>query len=84
MSGLCILDDIEEMMGDMFNQVFLPSLRWRTGERVAWALAVEVHEKGGKLYVRAELPGMNRKDVKVPVSENILPCLSERLRSGIR
>jgi HSP20 family protein len=43
-----------------------------------WAPAVEVSERGGKLVVRAELPGLSKKDVKVEVREDALVIQGER------
>lgn len=43
-----------------------------------FAPQVEVYERDGKLHVNADLPGMNKDDVKVEVSDNILTLEGER------
>lgn len=48
------------------------------GEIGAWAPAIEVKEKEGKLTVTAELPGVKTGDVKVHVDGNTLIVEGER------
>lgn len=45
---------------------------------VEWAPAIELFEKDGKLFVRAELPGLKKEDVKVEVTEEFLVLQGER------
>jgi HSP20 family protein len=44
----------------------------------AWAPPVEVSERGGLLVVRAELPGLDPKDVRVELREDALTIEGER------
>ena len=44
----------------------------------AWAPPVEVTERGGQLVIRAELPGLAKKDVRVEVREDALTIQGER------
>ena len=44
----------------------------------AWAPPVEVSERGGQLVVRAELPGLDKKDVRVEIREDALTIEGER------
>lgn len=44
----------------------------------AWMPPVEVIERGGKLVVRADLPGLSKDDVKVEVREDALCISGER------
>src|SRR5690242_6798104 len=39
------------------------------GETGAWAPAVEVRQRNGDLVIQAELPGLNKDDVKVEIAE---------------
>jgi len=70
-------------MDRMFEGFGLPSGRhfrpwgW-TGER-SWP-ELEILERNGKLMVRADLPGMNRDDVHVDVSEHSVTIEGERKR----
>jgi HSP20 family protein len=52
----------------------------RRGELAPWSPAVEVSERDGKLEIRADLPGLNEKDVKVEVTDEGLIIQGERKR----
>ena len=44
----------------------------------SWAPAVDVYEKDGNIVLKAELPGLDPKDVDVRVENNILTLRGER------
>ena len=46
--------------------------------RSMWSPQIEVHERDGKLQVSADLPGLNKDDVKVEVLDNQLNIEGER------
>jgi HSP20 family protein len=48
------------------------------GKGGAWSPAIDVFERDGKLTVHADLPGMNKDDVKVEVVDNQLVIHGER------
>lgn len=50
------------------------------GEMDLWTPAVEVFEREGNLIVRAELPGLNKEDVKVEMNDEGLVIQGERKR----
>jgi HSP20 family protein len=43
-----------------------------------WSPEIEVFERGNQLVVRADLPGLNREDVKVDIREDALIIQGER------
>ena len=43
-----------------------------------WTPIVELVEKDEKLYVRAELPGLTKEDVKIDVTDDLLTLQGER------
>jgi HSP20 family protein len=47
-------------------------------EPTFWIPTIEVFEKEGKFFVRAELPGLKKEDVKVELVENALIIKGER------
>ena len=49
-------------------------------ELATWAPPVEVRERDGNLVVHAELPGLNKEDVKVEVTNEGLVIQGERKR----
>jgi HSP20 family protein len=53
---------------------------WDDQEFGAWVPPVDVRERDGQLIVSAELPGMNKEDVKVEVTEEGLVIQGERKR----
>jgi HSP20 family protein len=56
----------------------LPSFEgFGIGEGV-WAPSVEVAERGGKLVIRADLPGLTKNDVKVEVRDDRICIQGER------
>lgn len=46
--------------------------------KAAWTPKIEVFERDGKLHVNAELPGMNKEDIKIDVLDNRLTIQGER------
>lgn len=76
---------LEDDMDRLFQQL------WGGGRRVArgrgseaaqmWVPAVEIFERGGKLHVHADLPGMKKEDVKLSVEADQLVLQGERRSS---
>ena len=68
---------------DRMNRVFDESARgvrgreedWTTG---TWAPAVDIYEQGTDLVLKAELPGVDPKDVDVHVENNVVTLKVER------
>lgn len=78
-----ISDDIEAF----FNEPGMGVARWPLGARLferthgGWMPAVEVEEHDGKLFFRADLPGMKREGIKVEIGEGVLTIEGERKES---
>jgi len=66
---------LTEEMDRMFTGNW-PGLR--ENEVGEWLPAVEVTERDGKILVRADLPGINKDDVKVELTDGILTIEGER------
>ena len=56
--------------------------RW-AGEEAAWSPAVEVRERNGNVEISAELPGMNKDDVKVECTEEGIHIEGEKKREQV-
>jgi HSP20 family protein len=57
----------------------------RRGEDVpAWRPVVDVQERDGQLQIRADLPGVNEKDVKISIENDTLIIQGERKREEER
>jgi HSP20 family protein len=64
-------------MSEEMDRMFSSS--WFGGER-GWAPAVEVSEREGNLVVCADLPGLEKDDVKVEVTDDSIVIQGERRR----
>jgi len=68
------LDEMERMMDEMLRT----SPFRRVDGEVAWAPALEVYEKDDQFFIKAEIPGMKKEDIKVTVTEDALSITGER------
>jgi len=70
------------MLQDRMNRLFDDAGRtWRTDEPAAtttWSPAVDIFETEGEIVVKAELPGMDRKDIALNLEKNVLTLRGER------
>ena len=71
---------IQDRMNRLFNEAFRGT---RTGDEDlglggSWAPAVDILEQNGNIVLKAELPGIDPKDVDVRVENNILTLRGER------
>jgi HSP20 family protein len=64
----------------IFREAFSPLFGERGGELStrAWALAVDIFETENSIVLKAELPGVEPKDVEVRVEDNTLYLKGER------
>jgi HSP20 family protein len=63
---------------DQLDRAFEGFGSWGQATAGDWAPPVEAFERDGKFVVRAELPGMDQKDVKVELAEEGLIIKGER------
>src|SRR5689334_9955496 len=70
------------MIQDRMNRLFEDAGRgWRTDDPAAtttWSPAVDIFETEGEIVVKAELPGMERKDIALHLEKNVLSLRGER------
>jgi HSP20 family protein len=70
------------MLHDRMNRLFDDAGRgWRADEPQAtttWSPAVDIFETEGEIVVKAELPGMERKDIALHLEKNVLTLKGER------
>ena len=71
------------LLQDRMNRLFEDAGRgaWRSEEPVAtttWSPAVDIFETDGDIVVKAELPGMERKDIVLHLENNVLSLKGER------
>jgi len=70
------------MLQDRMNRLFEDASRnWKGDEPAAtttWSPAVDIFETEGEIVVKAELPGMDRKDITLNLENNVLTLKGER------
>ena len=70
------------LLQDRMNRLFDDAGRgWRNDEPAAttsWSPSVDIFETEGEIVVKAELPGMDRKDIALHLENNILSLRGER------
>jgi HSP20 family protein len=47
-----------------------------------WRPSIDIEESNGNLMVKAEIPGMDKKDIKVVVKDDMLTISGERKREN--
>jgi HSP20 family protein len=76
------LVSIQDRMNRIFDDAFRGASRTGTEDDWAlggtWAPAVDIFEKDGTIVLKAELPGVDPKDVDVRVENNVLTLRGER------
>jgi HSP20 family protein len=70
----------------LFEDRFVPFVGLRGDvEKSAWSPDLEIFEKDKKLYVRIDLPGLTKDDIKIEVKEGLLTITGERkLESDVK
>jgi HSP20 family protein len=83
-SAYDLMRSLTEDLDRTFNEVF-GRRRWPFSGLVpagassgAWTPPIETEERDGKLYVRTELPGLSKNDVKVEIADDVLTIEGER------
>jgi HSP20 family protein len=70
------------MLQERMNRLFDDASRgWRTDEPVAtttWSPAIDIFETENEIVVKAELPGVDRKDISVHLENGVLTLRGER------
>jgi len=78
-------EPFRDLMGlqERMNRLFEESVRnrgsddeWALGG--SWAPAVDIYEKDGNIVMKAELPGVDPKDVDIRLENNVLTLRGER------
>jgi HSP20 family protein len=73
------MENFSGHMNRLFNRDLLPST-W-AGDEVGlkdWHPAVDVYDKEDRIVIKAELPGVDKKDVSVDLKDRVLTIKGER------
>ncbi len=77
MNTLSIWNPIHEM-DELFHNRLASVLGDESAQSVAWSPVVDIEEKELNYLIRAELPGLSKKKVKVVVEDGVLTLSGER------
>lgn len=72
------LGHLQDALNSLFERFFHD--RYVESEDALWFPAIDISETDTALVVRAELPGMTKKDVDISLQENILIIQGEKKR----
>jgi HSP20 family protein len=72
------IDSIRREMENVFGSLATPFPTLRSIPREGWMPALDVFEKEGEMVIRLDLPGIEKKDVKVKVLDDVLSIEGER------
>lgn len=72
-------DDMDRLFGRLFGSWAMGRPRQASGmENAFWTPRIEAFQKDDQFIVRAELPGLNKDDVRVNVTDNSITIEGER------
>jgi HSP20 family protein len=71
---------LSSFFGDgLLEDFFSPVLRIASqGDSASWSPAVDIVEKEDRYIIKADLPGVNEKDISVELKDNVLTIKGER------
>lgn len=72
------LSIIQDRMNRLFENTMARSRGEETTTLAAWAPPVDIYETKDAIVVKAELPGIDQKDIDIQVSDNVLTIKGER------
>ncbi len=79
-----VTEEMDRAFDRMFQDLGLPRRSWSRGfgtpaaSQGTWMPRVEAFQKGDQFIVRAELPGMNKDDVQVELTDDAVTIHGER------
>jgi len=84
-----VFDRMAEEMDRTFDRMFqdfgMPRRSWltrpfrsRSSAEASWAPSIEAFQKGNRYIVRVDLPGLNKEDVQVEMTDDALTIRGER------
>src|SRR3982750_1868552 len=72
------LRSLQDEMTRLFSGVVPPSFSREEMTHGAWVPNVDIFEDKDRLFLEADLPGMNREDFEISVENNVITLKGER------
>jgi HSP20 family protein len=73
------MDTFSDRFNHFFGDTFSPALWVRDGSKLQdWAPSVDVYDDDKKFVIKAEIPGVDKKDIHIDVKDSILTLSGER------
>lgn len=69
---------INSRINRMFDDFFTDSGRLVSNSVKNWSPEVDIYEEAGKVVIKADLPGIEKKDITINVEDGILTLKGER------
>lgn len=69
---------INSRINRMFDDFFTDSGRLVSNSVKSWSPEVDIYEEAGKVVIKADLPGIEKKDIAINVEDGILTLKGER------
>lgn len=69
---------IQEQMNHLFEESLARSRGQEERGTAYWSPAVDIYETGDHLVIKAEIPGLSRKDITLEVTDNQVTLSGER------
>lgn len=69
-----------EEITDYLNEYFNDFPFFEVGESNIYSLRTDIYEKDNHIFVETEIPGMNKKNIKVKLENNVLTITGEKKR----
>ncbi|MBF0400450.1 MAG: Hsp20/alpha crystallin family protein [Magnetococcales bacterium] len=60
------------------NRLFDRNLDESTGQMAQWPMRVDIHEEKDQIIIKADVPGMEQKDIQVNIENGLLTISGER------
>ena len=71
--------NLNDRFGDLFDSFFYPAFRHEDLETDwNWNPVVDIYEEEGKYVIKAEIPGVDKKDITIDVKDRVLTLKGER------
>lgn len=73
------MNTLNNRINRFFNDSFIPS-HWLEDDfsTESWNPVVDVYDKGDQFVIKAELPGMKKKDIEIDLKDSVLTIKGER------